>query len=111
MPKFKYEKTKDFTIMSNCHFKDKRLSLKSMGLLCFMLSLPESWNYSLAGLETILKDGRDSINSAIHDLEKYGYLKRETLRDSKGRYIDVEYTIYEIPRTGGAVETVDKSEP
>ena len=47
---FKIEKNKNYTVMSNYHLRDKNLSYKAKGLLSFMLSLPEDWDYSLAGL-------------------------------------------------------------
>ena len=50
MAVFKVEKTKNFTIMSNHHLQNKNLSLKAKGLLSYMLSLPNDWDYSLAGL-------------------------------------------------------------
>ena len=42
---FRVERNKNFTVMSNHHFKNKDLSLKAKGLLSLMLSLPEDWNY------------------------------------------------------------------
>ena len=63
---FRVQKTKDFTVMSNHHLKNKDLSLRSKGLLSFMLSLPEDWDYSLKGLATLNKEGIDAIRSAIH---------------------------------------------
>ena len=48
MPIFKIEKNSNYIVMSNYHLKDKDLSYKAKGLLSFMLSLPEDWNYSLA---------------------------------------------------------------
>lgn len=53
MSVFRIEKTKDFTIMSNHHFKNKNLSLKAKGLLSLMLSLPEDWDYTTRGLASI----------------------------------------------------------
>ena len=44
------EKTKNYTVMGNYHFKEKKMSLKSKGLLSLMLSLPNNWDYSIAGL-------------------------------------------------------------
>lgn len=58
---FKIYKSGDFTVMSNYHLKDKSLSLKAVGLLSKMLSLPEDWDYSLNGLVLITKDGLDSV--------------------------------------------------
>ena len=38
------EKTRDFTVMSNAHLRDRTLSFKAKGVLSFLLSLPEDWN-------------------------------------------------------------------
>ena len=92
-------KTRDYTLMSNCHLRDKELSCKACGLLSKMLSLPEEWDYTTRGLAAICKDGVDSISSALKELEQRGYLVRTRLRDDKGRITDVEYNIYETPQT------------
>lgn len=47
MTLFKINKNNDFTVMSNYHLRDKNLSLKAKGMLSFMLSLPDDWDYSL----------------------------------------------------------------
>ena len=49
MSVFKIEKNKNYTVMSNYHLRDKNLSYKAKGLLSFMLSLPEEWDYSMKG--------------------------------------------------------------
>lgn len=92
------EKTKNYTVMSNCHLRDKRLSLKAVGLLSAMLSLPEDWDYTTRGLAAICKDGVDAIGAALRELEGCGYLTRRRIRDSKGRMRDTEYVIYESPQ-------------
>lgn len=46
MAVFRVEKTKDFTVMSNHHLRNAKLSLKAKGLLSLMLSLPEDWDYT-----------------------------------------------------------------
>ena len=97
MAVFRIEKTKDYTVMSNYHLKDRKLSCKACGLLSKMLSLPEDWDYTTRGLATICKDGVDSIGTALKELEKRGYLIRNQLRDEKGRIRDMEYIIYETP--------------
>ena len=48
MAVFRIEKTRDYTVMSNHHLRDKSLSLKAKGLLSLMLSLPEEWDYTPA---------------------------------------------------------------
>lgn len=91
MAVFRIEKTRDYTVMSNHHLRNARLSLKSKGLLSMMLSLPEDWNYTTRGLAKICKEGTDSIGSALKELERAGYIVRNRLRDSKGKIVDVEY--------------------
>ena len=66
-------KTRDFTIMSNHHLKNKNLSLKAKGLLSYMLSLPEDWNYTIGGLTVVCMEGRDAIREAVKELERQGY--------------------------------------
>ena len=94
---FRVNRTKDYTVMSNHHFKNKNLSLKAKGLLSLMLSLPDDWNYSIKGLVTLSKDGRDSVMAAIKELESEGYIVRRRLRNVKGQVADTEYIISETP--------------
>ena len=91
-------KTANFTVMSNYHFKEKKMSLKAKGLLSMMLSLPDDWDYSISGLTTLSKDGKDGVMSALGELEKFGYLTRVRVVDSKGRFAGIEYNIYEEPK-------------
>lgn len=77
MSVFKIEKNDNYTVMSNYHLRDKNLSYKAKGLLSFMLSLPEDWDYSLAGLCKISKEGRDGIRSILKELQEYHYLEIE----------------------------------
>ena len=95
---FRIEKTADYTTMSNRHFKDKRLSWKSKGLLSQMLSLPENWDYTLKGLAHINRESIDAIRTAIWELEKAGYVKRRQIRRSNGKMAEMEYVIFEIPQ-------------
>lgn len=97
MSVFRINKTNNFTIMSNTHFKEKKMSLKAKGLLSLMLSLPDDWDYSIAGLAALSKDGKDSVMSALSELEKFGYLTRTRMVNSKGQFAGVEYNIYENP--------------
>ena len=98
MAVYRVERTRDYTVMSNCHLKDTSLSLKAKGLLSMMLSLPNEWNYNTRGLAAICKEGVDAIGSAIRELEGRGYIVRRQLRGADGRITDTEYTIYEQPQ-------------
>lgn len=83
---FRVAKTRDYTVMSNCHLRDKTLTLKAKGLLSVLLSLPENWNYTTRGLAAICKEGVDSIGTTLRELENAGYLTRRRLRDQNGAY-------------------------
>lgn len=98
MSVIRIHKTANYTVMSNYHFKEKRMSLKAKGLLSLMLSLPDSWNYSVSGLVKLSRDGKDSVMSALAELEKFGYLKRERLTNNKGQFNGIEYNIFELPQ-------------
>lgn len=98
MAVFRVERTRDYTVMSNFHLKDKRLSLKAKGLLSQMLSLPDDWDYTLAGLSQINRESKDAIRSAVNELEKAGYIVRHQTIDRAGQFGANEYCIYERPR-------------
>ena len=97
MPVFRVSKNRDFTVIANSVFKDRRLSAKAKGILVEMLSLPENWDYTLKGLTTLFSDGIDSIRQGIKELEENGYIVRERKRDARGRLGGIEYVIYETP--------------
>ena len=97
MTVFRVEKNRGYTVMSNHHLRNKALSLKAKGLLSQMLSLPEDWDYILKGLSLINRESIDAIRTAVWELEKAGYIRREQGRDPKGKMADMVYTIYEQP--------------
>ena len=77
MAVFRVERNTGYTVMSNHHLRNKELTLKAKGLLSQMLSLPEDWDYTLAGLS---------------------HINREKIRDEKGRLRGADYVIYEQPQ-------------
>ena len=105
------EKTKDYTVMANHHLRNKALSLKAKGLLSLMLSLPEDWDYTVKGLAYICKDGIDSINGAIKELETTGYMHRQRVRNDRGQLTTTEYTIREYPREADVGTSPAEGEP
>ena len=98
MAVFRIEKNHGYTVMSNHHLRNKELSLKAKGLLSQMLSLPDDWDYTLAGLSHINKESIDAIRTAIWELERAGYIIRQQGRDAKGKMTAIEYTIFEKPQ-------------
>ena len=98
MAVFRVEKTRDYTVMSNHHLKNKNLSLKAKGLLSQMLSLSDEWDYSLKGLASINKESVDAVRTAVLELEEAGYVVREQTRAAQGTFSQTAYTIYEQPQ-------------
>lgn len=95
---FRKVKLTNFTTIDNNIFKNKKLSIKSKGLLCTMLSLPDDWNFSESGLAKLSNDSRTSIRTAIKELISYGYLTRTQLQDgTSGKFKKIVYTVYEEP--------------
>ena len=98
MAVYRVNKSRNYTVMSNFHLRDKNLSLKAVGLLSKMLSFNDGWKFSTRGLSAICKEGPDAILSALKELEKYGYLVRHRQRDNKGRMGSMVFEIYEEPQ-------------
>ena len=105
MAVFRVERNTGYTVMSNHHLRNKELTLKAKGLLSQMLSLPEDWDYTLAGLSYINRESIDAIRTAVWELEKAGYITRRQGRDEKGKMTAIEYTIYEQPQSPGSHST------
>ena len=97
MAVFRVERNTGYTVMSNHHLRNKELTLKAKGLLSQMLSLPEDWDYTLAGLSYINREKIDAIREAVRELERAGYIQRSRERDEKGRLRGTDYIIYEQP--------------
>lgn len=98
MSVFRIEKTNNYTVMSNYHLKDINLSYRAKGLLSFMLSLSDDWDYSVKGLVKVSKESIKAIRSTLKELEDMGYLIRTRIQLDNGRF-DYEYAIYETPYT------------
>ena len=98
MAVFRVHKTKDFTVMSNHHLRDKNLTLKAKGLLSVILSLPDDWKYSIAGLAAICKEGTSAVKSALQELTDAGYVTVTKLYPNQTETGRIEY-VYDIHET------------
>jgi hypothetical protein len=97
MADFEVKLRKNFTVMSNHHLRNKDLSLKAKGLLSYMLSLPDDWDYSIGGLAANNKEGRAAVRSALCELEEAGYLIHRQCRSEDGGFAGNQYIVYEVP--------------
>ena len=102
---FRNPERKSYTKICNDVLRNKSLSLKARGLLCYLLSLPDEWNVNLAHLETISdKDGRVAVISAMRELKQGGYLVRTLERDN-GVIVRHVWTVFEEPQKAGFPES------
>ena len=91
-----------FSIIPNTYLRDERVSLKARGLMTTMLYLPDSWDFSIIGLTTVIPDGEASIRTSIKELEKCGYIQKEKLRGNDGRFYGTVYHIIVEPESAKA---------
>lgn len=106
MAVFRVEKTQNYTVMSNHHLRNKDLTLKAKGLLSQILSLPESWDYTLQGLSVINREKIDAIREAVKELERAGYITRMRERNNKGQLLGAVYIIRELPQQSEDVSPI-----
>ena len=99
-------KNANYTAMSNVALNDGELSLKAAGLWAFLMSKPDNWNITIAGIAAQRpKDGKAAIRSAIEELESVGYLVRgEQVRNEDGTFSAGESLLYELPDTATAFD-------
>lgn len=102
-------KKNNFTVLSNQLLRSPNLSLKAIGLMSKVLSLPKEWDYSIAGLTAICIEKESAIKSALAELRKWGYLKVTKLmpnQTNSGRieyvYDFYEYSEIDVPQEYGA---------
>ena len=104
--KIKINKTTNYTVMSNIHLRDKRLTLKAKGLLSMMFSLPEKWDYSIRGITSLCKEKETSVKSCLDELKETGYLviTKYLPNETESGRIEYQYDIYEQPLQKSADE-------
>ena len=96
---FRIEKNSNYTVMSNYHLRDKDLSLKAKGLLSWMLSNNDDWDYSIAGIVACCKEGETTINTVLQELQEKGYVTVKKIMPNKDcNRIHYEYFVYEYPQ-------------
>jgi len=72
------------------------ISFKAKGLYAYLNSKPDNWDFSVEGIAAQVKEGIDSVRAGIHELEKFGYLKRVKYQNEKG-FWEIDYMLFEDP--------------
>lgn len=92
---FKCGRRKGFTTVYRDVAQDERLSLKARGLFLLMQSLPDDWNYTVAGLAKKAGAGKDQIRSGLKELLDVGYLVKEQTHNEAGKFAGNVYILQE----------------
>ena len=100
-----------YTVLPNGILRDTGLSLKTKGLFAIILSLPEGWDYSVAGLASVAGCGRDAIRGALKEMEAAGYLTRQRAHGEGGKFTGVVYTIRDTAGPLSGNPTMDDPAP
>lgn len=93
-----------FLLIRNDVVRDRRLSYRARGLLCAMLSYPDNWQFNrdwLAGQSD--GEGQQAVRTALQELERHGYLKRERRKDPDTGKFGWEHVVYDTPQSAGSV--------
>jgi len=88
----------DFTQVYNEPFRDRNLSLKARGFIVTLLTLGPGWDFSVRGIQTILKENESAIRSVIKELMEAGYCHRYVIKDEKKRIVCWHYAFSEFRR-------------
>ena len=90
-----------FTQVSNALFRDGRISFKAKGLFGLIASHRSGWRVSVAALAGCGREGRDAVRAGLGELEYFGYLRRERVRQADGTLGPVVYVITDQPAGDG----------
>lgn len=85
-----------FTVVRNTAARDQALSFRARGLLVWMLSHETGWLITAAAMIAAGPDGRDSIRSALRELEQANYIRRTRYRRAQGQWYH-EMTVTDMP--------------
>lgn len=85
------KRNSNYTTISNVFLRDIRLSCKAKGILAVIMGLPDDWDFSIRGILSITKEGRDAVYSAIKELKDHGYCEVSEQKDNNGKFKGYSY--------------------
>jgi hypothetical protein len=90
--------TRNFTVVPNDCFNDKRLGGEHIGAIAFLLSRPDNWQIRSRAFGRRMQWGRDRTYRILNELTEFSYLERRQERDPvTGSFKPVEYVVYDSP--------------
>lgn len=87
----------DFTIIPNEILRNKEMKSSTKNILLTMFSLPPTWDFSIAGIATCVKEGYETVQKSLVELEKAGYITRTREHKEDGTFGAMIYTIHQFP--------------
>lgn len=105
MTTIRVERRQRFTTVSRKLVNDNRLSFRALGLLVWLLDKPDDWRVNSTQIANQCVEGRDAVRSAMAELERCGYLTRQRIQGSKGRWC-TEVVVREVPPTDDGIPGV-----
>lgn len=96
---YRVQKNKEnpYVMLNKSGIEDSTLSFKARGILVWMLSKPDNWQFYLGSIVNATTDGRDAVRSGIKELEDAGYIRKIRERDPEtGQFNAVVYDIHEV---------------
>ena len=87
----------EFSMINNTVLRDEHLSWKAKGIMCYVLSLPDTWIIYTSEIAKHATDGRDSLRTGIAELEKHGYIIKQQVKNDKGQFMGYNYLVVEKP--------------
>ena len=92
----KKNKENPFVQLYKKTLEDNRLTWKAKGVWAYLMSKPDNWIVRVEDLvNRSSNDKRDSIRTALRNLEENGYIIRTKARNEKGKYAGYDYVIFE----------------
>ena len=98
MPILRTRKSSNYTVLANEIVNRKDMSLKAKGLLWYLLSRPDDWEFTVGSLTKYAgSDGKDSVGSGIDELKRLGYIDIDESPRVHGKYTGGIWTVRETP--------------
>ena len=93
------KKDSNFTIISAKLLRTNKIRNKLIGFMMKVLSLPNSWNFSMSGLKAICKEGKTAVHNAVNKLIDLGYLVRTQLHSNESIHncFEYVYSFFDVP--------------
>jgi hypothetical protein len=92
----KVYKNKSYTTIGLKAVEDPRLSWKAKGLHLYLYSRPSGWQIRYTDLLRRSRDGKSSLQRAVEDLKRHGYLRISQIR-KQGKFERSLWEVYEEP--------------